>query len=104
MRLRSFILVLLLILPGCLGESTEETNSVVDSEISIEVWYTFAAETIEEEVFLDSVESFVEETGVDVKATRVSYGDSDQLFMTAAQGGEAPTIQRTWYSNPTRGY
>ena len=94
MRLRSFILVLLLILPGCLGESTEETNSVVDSEISIEVWYTFAAETIEEEVFLDSVESFVEETGVDVKATRVSYGDSDQLFMTAAQGGEAPDLIR----------
>ena len=94
MRLRSFLLVLLLILPGCLGESTEEVASVVDSDISIEVWYTFAAETIEEEVFLETVESFIEETGVNVKATRVSYGDADQLFMTAAQGGEAPDLLR----------
>ena len=94
MRLRSFLLVLLLILPGCLGESTEEVASIDDSDISIEVWYTFAAETIEEEVFLETVESFIEETGVDVKATRVSYGDADQLFMTAAQGGEAPDLLR----------
>ena len=79
MRLHGFILVLLLILPGCLGESTDETVSGIDSEISIEVWYTFAAETIEEEVFLETVESIIEETGVDVKATRVSYGDADQL-------------------------
>ena len=29
-----------------------------------------------------------------LKATRVSYGDADQLFMTAAQGGEAPDLLR----------
>ncbi|MEC8670373.1 MAG: extracellular solute-binding protein, partial [Candidatus Thermoplasmatota archaeon] len=94
MRLRSFLLVILLILPGCLQESSDEVSTGDDSEVSIEVWYTFAAETIEEEVFLDSVESFMEETGVQVKATRVSYGDADQLFMTAAQGGEAPDLIR----------
>ena len=93
-RLRSFLLVILLILPGCLQESSEEVVAGNDSDVSIEVWYTFAAETIEEEVFLESVESFMEETGVQVKATRVSYGDADQLFMTAAQGGEAPDLIR----------
>ena len=94
MRLRSFLLVVLLILPGSLGESTEETDSSDNSQITIEVWYTFAAETIEEDVFLESVDSFVAQTGVEVKATRVSYGDADQLFMTAAQGGEAPDLIR----------
>ena len=63
-RLRSFVLVLLLILPGCLGESDEESSSGSGSVDSLEVWYTFAAETLEEEIFLESVDSFMEETGI----------------------------------------
>ena len=93
-RLRSFLLVILLVLPGCLQESSDEVSTGDESVINIEVWYTFAAETIEEEVFLESVDSFIKETGVQVEATRVSYGDADQLFMTAAQGGEAPDLIR----------
>ena len=54
MRLRSFLLVLLFLLPGCLGESEQDTDSGDDSVASIEVWYTFAPETLEEEIFLDS--------------------------------------------------
>ena len=72
-RLRSFVLVLLLILPGCLGESDENSSSGSGPVDSLEVWYTFAAETLEEEIFLESVDSFMEETGIDVKATRVPY-------------------------------
>ena len=49
-RLRSFLLVILLILPGCLQESSDEVSEGDDSEVSIEVWYTFAAETIEEDL------------------------------------------------------
>lgn len=94
MRLRNLLLVFLLILPGCLGESEEAVGTISDADITIEVWYTFAAETIEEEVFLNAVNDFSDETGVSVKATRVSYGDADQLFMTAAQGGEAPDLIR----------
>ena len=94
MRLRSLLLVLLILLPGCLQESDEVEGVDSDSSLSIEVWYTFAAETIEEEVFLDAVESFSSDTGIEVKATRVSYGDADQLYMTAAQGGEAPDLIR----------
>ena len=45
-RLRGFLLVILLILPGCLQESSEEVSAGNDSDVSIEVWYTFAAETI----------------------------------------------------------
>ena len=94
MRLRNLLLVFLLILPGCLGESEEAVGTISDADITIEVWYTFAAETIEEEVFLNAVSDFSDETGISVKATRVSYGDADQLFMTAAQGGEAPDLIR----------
>ena len=93
-RLRSFVLVLLLILPGCLGESDEESSSGSGSVDSLEVWYTFAAETLEEEIFLESVDSFMEETGIEVKATRVPYDDAVALFIIAAQGGEAPDLIR----------
>ena len=93
-RLRGFVLVLLFILPGCLGESEEESSSENGSVGSLGVWYTFAAETLEEEIFLDSVASFTEETGIEIKATRVPYDDAVALFIIAAQGGEAPDLIR----------
>ena len=93
-RLRSFVLVLLLILPGCLGESDENSSSGSGPVDSLEVWYTFAAETLEEKIFLESVDSFMEETGIGVKATRVPYNDAVNLFIIAAQGGEAPDLIR----------
>tara|TARA_B100000212_G_scaffold90336_1_gene66288 strand:- start:6783 stop:9305 length:2523 start_codon:yes stop_codon:yes gene_type:complete len=93
-RLRSFLLVLLFLLPGCLGESEQDTDSGDDSVASIEVWYTFAPETLEEEIFLDSVDSFIQDTGVDVKATWIPYGEADQQFLIASQGGVAPDLIR----------
>ena len=93
-RLRSFVLVLLLILPGCLGESEDESGSSDDSDITLDVWYTFAPETLEEEIFLESVDSFTEKTGIEVKATRMPYDDTVQQFIIAAQGGVAPDLVR----------
>ena len=93
-RLRSILLIVLLILPGCLDDSDDSSDNISNGEASIEVWYTFAAESIEEEVFLDAVDVFSLETGVEVESTRVSYDDADQLFLTAAQGGEAPDLIR----------
>ena len=93
-RLRSFVLVLLFILPGCLGEAEEESSSENGYVDSLEVWYTFAAETLEEEIFLDSVASFTEETGIEIKATRMPYDDAVSQFIIAAQGGEAPDLIR----------
>ena len=43
---------------------------------------------------LDSVEQFSSSTGIEVEAVRVPYGDADQLFKTASQGGEAPDLLR----------
>ncbi len=94
MRLRSLLLVLLLLLPGCLEESGDQSDVANGGPVSLEVWYTFSAESLEEEVFLDSVEQFSSSTGIEVEAVRVPYGDADQLFKTASQGGEAPDLLR----------
>ena len=93
-RLRSFLLVFLFILPGCIGESDDDSISTSGSVENLEVWYTFSAETLEEEIFLESVDSFTQQTGIEVKATRVPYDDAVQLFIIAAQGGEAPDLIR----------
>ncbi|HIL65520.1 MAG TPA: extracellular solute-binding protein, partial [Candidatus Poseidoniales archaeon] len=92
-RIRILLAILLLTLPGCLG-TTDSSETVGDDQISIEVWYTFAAESLEEEVFLGAIADFSLETAVKVEANRVSYGDADQLYITAAQGGEAPDLIR----------
>jgi arabinogalactan oligomer/maltooligosaccharide transport system permease protein len=89
-RTRVLLLALLFFLPGCLG--TDDDSPKGESEL--EVWYTFSADSLEEEVFLTSILDFTEQTGIKVEATRVSYGDADQLFITAAQGGEAPDLLR----------
>ena len=81
---------------GCLGgddafSSTEEG----DGSITLTVWHTFAAESKEENVFLASINAF--ETlhpNITVDASLVPFGDADNLFMTAAQGGEAPDLMR----------
>ena len=55
MRLRVLLLTLLLLIPGCLGSEDDENDTIIDGEVSIEVWYTFAAESKEEDVFLAKV-------------------------------------------------
>ena len=94
MRLRSLVLVLLFILPGCMGGSGEESEQSNIDTISLEVWYTFTVDSMEEEVFLEAVNDFSLETGIDVKVTNKPYDDSDQQFQIAAQGGEAPDLLR----------
>lgn len=92
-RIRILLAILLLTLPGCLG-TADSSEALDEDQISIEVWYTFAAESLEEEVFLNAVTDFSAQTGINVRPTRVSYGDADQLYITAAQGGEAPDLIR----------
>ena len=43
--------------------------------------------------FLESVDSFTQQTGIEVKATRVPYDDAVQLFIIAAQGGGSNLIK-----------
>ena len=66
-----------------------------DGPITLTVWHTFAAESKEENVFLQSIRSFEAlHPNITVDASLVPFGDADNLFMTAAQGGEAPDLMR----------
>ena len=54
-RALAFALFLMIFLSGCLGnsqQSVEEKSQ--DGDIVLEVWHTFAAESKEEEVFMNS--------------------------------------------------
>ena len=95
-QLLAAVLFSMIFLTGCLGGS-QENSSQVDSngEIVLEVWHTFAAESKEEEVFMNSISSFdSSHPNITVEVTMVPFGNADQLFMTAAQGGQAPDLMR----------
>ena len=95
-RLLAVVLFSMIFLSGCLGGSPENTQQTdPDGEIVLEVWHTFAAESKEEEVFMNSISSFESANpNVTVEVTMVPFGNADQLFMTAAQGGQAPDLMR----------
>lgn len=84
---------------GCLGGSEAEESSLNqtgdDGPITLEVWHTFAAESKEENVFMQSVRAYEAlHPNITVEVALVPFGDADNLFMTAAQGGEAPDLMR----------
>ncbi|MGB0394352.1 MAG: extracellular solute-binding protein [Candidatus Poseidoniaceae archaeon] len=95
-RLLAIVLFSMIFLSGCLGSSQENAQQTdADGEIVLEVWHTFAAESKEEEVFMNSISSFESAyPNVTVEVTMVPFGNADQLFMTAAQGGQAPDLMR----------
>ena len=84
------------ILPGCLGSDSDSENiSDEDGEITLEVWHTFAADSKEEQVFTNAIKEFESiNPNITVEITMVPFGNADQLFMTAAQGGQAPDLMR----------
>lgn len=62
---------------------------------TIEVWYSYTADTREEAVFLDAVQSFRDaHTHLTVHAERIPYVENVVQFITASQGGEAPDLIR----------
>jgi len=80
---------LLLLLP------TAFTSADSGSDITLEVWHSFAAESQEEVAFLDAISDFeTQNPHISIEVTGVPFGDIDQLYLTAAQGGEAPDIVR----------
>ena len=91
------ILVIAFISPGCLDFGSEDTtsSSSEDGPITIEAWHTFASESKEEQVFTNAVRDFeAANPNITVEITLVPFANADQLFMTAAQGGEAPDLMR----------
>tara|TARA_B100001750_G_C15513634_1_gene605405 strand:- start:860 stop:3412 length:2553 start_codon:yes stop_codon:yes gene_type:complete len=84
-------------LPGCLEQANavSESQEVDEGPITLEVWHTFAAESKEEETFTNAVRNFEDaHPNITVEITMVPFGNADQLFMTAAQGGQAPDLMR----------
>lgn len=91
------VLASTLLLSGCLGDGSVDDTVTASSDqpLTLEVWHTFAAESKEELVFLQAVASFEAlNPGIEVEVALVPFGDADNLFMTAAQGGEAPDLMR----------
>ena len=94
-RLAAALLVAMLMLPGCLETEPTEAGAEGATEVTLTVWHSFAAESKEEEVFTNSISSFKSAyPNVTVEVTMVPFGNADQLFMTAAQGGQAPDLMR----------
>ena len=96
-QLFALFFTLFFLLPGCLGgEDSEENESItLDGPLTLEVWHTFAAESKEEETFTNAVRDFeAANPNITVEITLVPFGNADQLFMTAAQGGQAPDLMR----------
>jgi len=87
-----------LIVAGCLGSGNDESNDLRTGDggpITLEVWHTFAAESKEENVFMQSIRAYEAlHPNITVEVALVPFGDADNLFMTAAQGGEAPDLMR----------
>ena len=91
------IFILAFLVPGCLDFGDDESESSISTggPITIEVWHTFAAESKEEQVFTTAVRDFeAANPNITVEITLVPFANADQLFMTAAQGGEAPDLMR----------
>lgn len=89
MKRGAFCILLCLLLP--LAATTAESQP----STTLEVWHSFAADSKEEEVFLEAIAAFeFDHPNIEVEVTAVPYGDIDQLFQTAAQGGEAPDLVR----------
>ena len=94
----TLLLSILFLLPGCLDgddSGTDGGSQSLSGEITLDIWHTFAAESKEEEVFTNAVKEFEQNNpNVSVEITMVPFGNADQLFMTAAQGGQAPDLMR----------
>jgi len=93
------MLVLAVLSAGCIGGEDSGPGSVVadDDERpkTLAVWYTFNADSKEEVTFLAAVADFeAANPSVTVEATWVPFENADRVFMTAAQGGEAPDLVR----------
>ena len=74
------------------GESGQNTTA---EPTVVRIWHSFASESKEELVFTESVEDFsIENPNIEVEITRIPYDNAEQLFSTAAQGGEAPDLIR----------
>ncbi len=95
------LVVILFLTSGCLSSDNTNSEGNGNREIVLTIWYTFEGK--EEDVFLNSIIQFEEsEENIKVEAISKPYGSSEQAFVTAALGDEAPDIMR--FSSDQLGY
>ncbi len=64
-------------------------------EMSLKVWHTFGANSVDERIFLDAVAAFeAEHPAIAVEPVRIPYLQNLQQFINSSQGGEAPDLVR----------
>ena len=90
---KALALAALLLIASLFAASSAAAQS--EDSVTLEVWYSFASESKEEATFLAAIASFESANPhITIEPTMVPYANADQLFMTAAQGGEAPDLVR----------
>ena len=100
-KINCFLVTILFFTSGCLSSDTNDLEENGNGEIILTIWYTFEGK--EEDVFLNSIVQFEEfEKNIKVEAISKPYGSSEQAFVTAALGDEAPDIMR--FSSDQLGY
>ena len=100
-KINCFLVTILFLTSGCLSSDTSDLEENGNGEIILTIWYTFEGK--EEDVFLNSIVQFEEfEKNIKVEAISKPYGSSEQTFVTAALGDEAPDIMR--FSSDQLGY
>jgi len=100
-KINCFLVTILFLTSGCLSSDTNDLEENGNGEIILTIWYTFEGK--EEDVFLNSIVQFEEfEKNIKVEAISKPYGSSEQAFVTAALGDEAPDIMR--FSSDQLGY
>ena len=81
--------ILLLVASSGLAQETQPVRPVV------EVWHTFAVNSVDEAVFLRAVEGFeAAHPDIDVEPVRIPYLQNLAQFINSSQGGEAPDLLR----------
>ena len=66
-----------------------------EAPIQLEVWHTFGADSTDERIFLDAVETFkAAHPDIDIEPVRIPYLQNLQQFINSSQGGEAPDVVR----------
>ena len=100
-KINCILVIILFLTSGCLSSDTNDSEENGNGEIVLTIWYTFEGK--EEDVFLNSIVQFEEfEKNIKVEAISKPYGSSEQAFVTAALGDEAPDIMR--FSSDQLGY
>jgi arabinogalactan oligomer/maltooligosaccharide transport system substrate-binding protein len=100
----AIILALIIIIPGCIGAGDGTNGDGAGGAgdgagggelITLVVWSTFEADSLEDEVFLDAIATFdAQHPSIAIDVSNRPFMQAADSFRVAAQGGEAPDLMR----------